>query len=82
MLYMISNDLFPLPTEGGEGVGDPIQTLPLFQHRYPVRDGYILGVTALVRTIDGFIQFVCPCLRPAGTRCKRPPSCLGDHRAV
>ena len=40
--YRLSNDLFPLPTGGGEGVGDPIETLPLFQHRYPVRDGYIL----------------------------------------
>jgi len=56
--YRLSNDLFPLPTGGGEGVGDPIQTFPLFQHRYPVRDGYILGVTALVRTIDGSIGFV------------------------
>ena len=25
--YRLSNDLFPLPTGGGEGVGDPIQTL-------------------------------------------------------
>ena len=41
-------------------MSDPIQTtLPLFQHRYSARDGYILGVTALVRTIDGFIGFVC-----------------------
>jgi hypothetical protein len=32
--YPLSNDLFPLPTGGGTGVGDPIQTLPLFQHRY------------------------------------------------
>ena len=26
--YRLSNDLFPLPTGGGEGVGDPIQTPP------------------------------------------------------
>jgi hypothetical protein len=26
--YRLSNHLFPLPTGGGEGVGDPIQTLP------------------------------------------------------
>jgi hypothetical protein len=41
--YRLSNDLFPLPAGGGEGVGDPIQTLPLLQHQYPVRDGYIYG---------------------------------------
>ncbi len=32
------------PTGGGEGMGDPIQTFSLFQHRYPVRDGYILPI--------------------------------------
>jgi hypothetical protein len=49
-------------------VGDPIQTLPLFLHRYPVRDGYILGVTALVRTIDGSIGFVCAAASGNGMR--------------
>ena len=51
--YRLSNDLFPLPTGGGEGVGDPIQTLPLFQRLYPVRDGYIIVIYDATKATSG-----------------------------
>ena len=68
--YRLSNDLFPLPTGGGEGWAVPA--------RYSVRDGYILGVTALVGTIDVLYGFVCvPAASGNGMRtCPVMPACI------
>jgi hypothetical protein len=49
--YRLSNDLFPLATGAGEGVGDPYSALPLFQHRYSVRDGHPMRIVGAMEAV-------------------------------
>jgi hypothetical protein len=75
--YRLSNDLFPLPTGGGEGAGDQFRPYPCPAPIACTR-WCILGVTARVRTMMVLLGLCA--LRRAGRTCPVMPAWMPASR--